>query len=399
MYYLYRLVCVYSVCINMAFNMSDQISSPVPLVTTAAHSLMDLEAESNIYVNMNSRRPDLAAGTVEALHATTSVTFTTTHNPRTSILEQGDFQPRFDNNSTMYQKFEPNPVKPIPSFIYNVYNNSNHLKSWNIKFNGETCVKDFLNQVEETRAARDMDVSLVLRGFSELLQGSALKFYRSVRHTIHSWHDLCSVFNQNFLSIDFEYTTERMIRDMKQKANQSVLCFIIDVRDLNGRLVRPIPEDSLLEIVKHNLLPTYAQLLANNTVGSFDQLIALSRNYEAYSGHLGLTSFNQAASSTPTRNPTAQPPRPTNTRFNSYQPGTRFSQPPPANQNVVDTSRSGNNNFQQVITCLKCRRVGHHYSECRRIQGVMCFRCGMNDVITRTCPSCNSMLQQQKNSR
>lgn len=335
------------------------------------------------YVNTNPRHQ------YSDQRAQTQVAYTTTSVACTAFIHDSPStsKPYIDKNSTMYQNLEMGPHKETP-IIYNITKNIN-LKSWNIKFSGDSCVNEFLNQVEEIRSARDVDISVVVRGFSEFLQGTALKFYRSIKHTLHSWTDICQEFTRNFQSIDFEYSTEKTIRETKQKENQSVFAFIIDLKDLNYRLSKPISEESLLEIVKHNLLPKYAPLLANNFINSFEHLISASKNFEAYShttqNHTNTTNqHNEDRNKNITNTQLTTRNTHTHPNFSRKKPEINYTHP--VNQNQFNTqNRSSNQNF---LTCEKCKKRGHTSNQCRTIPEMMCFRCGRRNVHTSNCPNC-----------
>lgn len=249
---------------------------------------------------------------------------------------------------------------------------AHNLRSFNLKFKGDSSVDDFLLQVDEIRLARNVDETTLVRGFTELLEGTALKFYRSIRSKICSWHDICHEFRSNFQSVDYNYSTEKEIREMKQKTGQSVFDFIVDLRDLNNKLQQPIPNTALLEIIKHNLLPQYAQLLAINSIYSFDQLIQISKNFEAYSGVLARDGIRDGMRDGLQANATTS----------NFSKKKQF--------NVVAANLPQRQTAKPVITCQKCKKIGHSYRQCKIIPGMVCFSCGLPNVINKTCPKCNS---------
>lgn len=161
----------------------------------------------------------------------------------------------------------------------NTYCKPLQLVSLNLKFTGESDIDEFLLRVNEGRLARQIDDATLVRGFSELLSGTALKFYRTVSHRLSSWLNICSEFRRYFQSKDFSYNIEKQIRERKQLPGQSVSFFVLDIQDMNSRLAFPIGQENLLEIVKHNMLSAYAQLLSINDIASFDQLINISKNF------------------------------------------------------------------------------------------------------------------------
>lgn len=322
--------------------------------TTRTITIPTSQLPPQSYVNTRQRYPQTGTQVTYSI----STPFTTPSRLADTPPEpqKKDSPPIFhDLNSTLKSE------RPI---IYNMHNLTN-LKSWNIKFNGDTCVYDFLTRVEEMRAAKDVDIEIVLRGFSEFLQGTALQFYRQIKNNITSWEDICSQFKNNFQPVDFEYKTEKVIRTTYQQRNQTVFAYITHIRDLNSKLMTPISDSSLLEIIKHNLLPDYAPLLANNTINSIEQLITLSRNYEAYS-------------------------KPTQESRN--HPDTSHS------NRTTNYNNTDNNKTPNWETCRKCNRRGHNYKQCRTVKGILCFKCGNPNVLTHSCPKCNRANQQKSHT-
>lgn len=192
-----------------------------------------------------------------------------------------------DNESTRYNAFQEKvespqslaqPMASSPHFT-NTYCKPLQLVSLNLKFTGESDIDEFLLRVNEGRLARQIDDATLVRGFSELLSGTALKFYRTVSHRLSSWLNICSEFRRYFQSKDYSYNIEKQIRERKQLPGQSVSFFVLDIQDMNSRLAFPIGQENLLEIVKHNMLSAYAQLLSINDIASFDQLINISKNF------------------------------------------------------------------------------------------------------------------------
>lgn len=238
-------------------------------------------------------------------------------------------------------------VQPINYFL-----KAPNLKSWNISYSGESNVDDFLLTVKELKSARQVDDGTVIRGFTELLTGNALKFFRSIRHKITDWKSLELEFKSFFQTIDANYILERDIRQLKQLPGQSLSLFLLDIRDMNSRLVHPLDDTTLLEIVKHNLHNSYTHLVALNNVTSLEQLSSMGKNYEAYAGTL--TS-------------------PTSSNSNFY---------------IKKEPEPKTNNIKQQLQCLKCKKFGHSYKVCKSVTEPVCFNCGLKDTLTKNCPKC-----------
>lgn len=55
------------------------------------------------------------------------------------------------------------------------------LKRSKINYSGKTCVREFITQIEEYLLCKNFDENFLVGSFSDLLSGTALKWFRSVR--------------------------------------------------------------------------------------------------------------------------------------------------------------------------------------------------------------------------
>lgn len=246
-------------------------------------------------------------------------------------------------NATALSSSLPNPtannIPPAPWTF--PPGKSESLSKWNISYSGDSCVREFFARVEEEGIARSINPSYVVLRFHELLGGSALKYFRAIRSPSLSYNDLKAAFLRTFGTADYDFKVERQLRALKQTCDQSVVDFVIQIRDLNSKLHRPIDEDSLLTIVKYGLHARYHPCLASNIIKDMDSLLQLSKNFETYQEH----------TSTPV---------------------------------VVAPVSSGN-----PPVCLKCNSTGHDYRGCPNVSGTICFKCKLEGYLTRDCPRCN----------
>ena len=252
------------------------------------------------------------------------------------------------NNMDGAREYESNKQSQLQPLTYII--KEQNIKSWNVKFSGEGSVDDFLLRVNESMQAYNVHETVLLRCFCELLSGDALKFYRLIRDQVQSWSELQNQFKDFFNAVDSNYILERKIRELKQNPGQPIALYILELRSMNQKLSNPISDVALLEIAKHNILPTYAQVLAVNKIENFNSLLTITKHYEAYAG---------CSSDAP---------------------------------NVGNKQSFKSNTFRKttnVPTCMKCKKVGHHHSVCRTIPGPICFRCGLKGTTARTCEKCN----------
>lgn len=241
------------------------------------------------------------------------------------------------SNTPRYQD-SPQPFNPSMSCP----SKQVFLSKWNIKYDGKTCVRDFFTSIEECIFAYDVTEQQVVRQFHEVLSDLALKYFRSLRRPGLTYHELKSLFFEYFDIVDFDPTVERQLRNLKQKANQPIREFLIEVRDLNRKLSSPLSDETLLPIIKFNLHPRYALCLSTNRITNLKTLIEIATNFETYD--------------------------------HSSQ-----------HESLPSTSSS----VEQTALCVKCNKTGHSYRSCPNVPGKVCFKCRKPGFVTSECPVCS----------
>lgn len=240
-----------------------------------------------------------------------------------------------------------------PRSSYN-FSKQPDLSKCKINYNGKACVREFILQVEELVLARNIDDAYLVRAFTCLLSGHALKWFRTIRSQINSWYELKVALLRRFDNTDFDYQLESELRTRKQKPKETLSDFIIDLMDMNSQLVSPLAETTLINIFRHNMLTHRLVHFIGRPMISMDAEIRLSKEIDAY---YVTTSHQQTAS------------------YSNFDKTPRKFNPVNVNKDLV---------------CLKCKRTGHSYKECKTIKGTVCFKCNKKDVTTLTCDNCNN---------
>lgn len=255
--------------------------------------------------------------------------------------------------------YQPSHSQTVPAVDSNVITyvvRDDNFRSWNLKFTGDSSIVDFFLRIDDCMRTRDVPEHKIVKCFSDLLGGKALDYYRQIRDSVVTLEDLQNKFRTFFSSFDNDFTLEKQIRDHKQSVGQPLHIYVLDMQTLNSRLTSPLSEITLIEIIKHNLLPTYAQLLAVNDIQTIDRLISLGKRYEAY------------AVSTPCNSVT---------------------KPNKGPKQVTVLNTQYKKKEKTPVTCQKCKKSGHTYKQCRSVPGIVCFKCGAKGVLTTRCPKCN----------
>lgn len=222
------------------------------------------------------------------------------------------------------------------------------LKRSGILFEGKTCVREFIVQVEDYFLYRNFDESVLVGAFSELLSGTAAKWFRANRFFIGSWLDLKVALLKRFDKCDFDYFLEHDLRTRKQKYNESLPDFITEILDMSNRLSNPLLESTLINIIKHNMLPIYTPYILGKDIISLDFFTAFGKELEPLVD----------------RKPFKVPVK--NFKF----------------------EKSYSSAVKSTVTCLKCGEIGHSFKNCFKIPGIICFKCKKLGVTTKDCEAC-----------
>lgn len=217
------------------------------------------------------------------------------------------------------------------------------LKRSRISFDGKTCVREFITSVEEYFLYKNFDENFLVGSFSDLLTGTAAKWFRSIRIRVSSWTTLKSELLNRFDKPEFDYHLEYEMRTRKQRSNESLPDFITDILDMSSRLANPTFENVLITIIKHNMLPIYTPFLFGKSIDTIEQFIRISKELEILVNRKPVKEIKQ-------------------------------------NFHAVETK----------LSCLKCKSTDHTYKECTEILGPVCFKCHKRGVLTKNCDTCHS---------
>lgn len=261
----------------------------------------------------------------------------------------------FNTMNDSVKKNLPSPNTKLPD-----------LKRSRIVYEGKTCVREFITQVEEYFLYKNFDEFLLVGSFSDLLSGSAAKWFRANRANIASWLDLKVALLRRFDKLEHDYFLEYELRTRKQRTNESLPDFITELVDMASRLTTPIAESVIITITKHNMLPIYTPYVVGRSISSLDSFLSLGKELEVFVSRKPLVK---------------EVPKPS--RFERVQ------------SSVVHT----NTVQPDSIVCLKCKTAGHTYRDCPAIPGMICFKCQKLGVITKFCDVCNSEKVNSTNSK
>lgn len=253
-----------------------------------------------------------------------------------------------------------------------------------LKFNGETCVREFIQRVDEFITARNIPFSRIFSMATEIFTDKALHWFRFVKDGITSWEELRRQLKQDFDRPDFDRNFKKEIEARTQGINENITIYISVMAGMFSRLSRPLSEEEKLDIILHNIRPCYANIIASaGEIKDISTLQTLCKTYENVKSRY--SSFREPPQST-----------------------TDTMAPEFAYQKLGSNSLSPNsNNFNKnnrsyvhamsakVKFCPRCRVDTHNLRNCTAERKLVCFRCGKPNFRFHDCPDCNKPIQGQ----
>ncbi|XP_052744212.1 uncharacterized protein LOC112049545 [Bicyclus anynana] len=279
-----------------------------------------------------------------------------------------------------------------------------------IKFDGKSCVRSFIERVEEFRVSKDVTDKKMLSYACDLFIGDALHWYRSIKRDVDTWKDLLTTLKEDFDLVDYDYRMLSEIRSRTQGATENIITYFAIMKGMFSRLNKDLPEEEKLEILIHNIRPCYASVLFTcSDIKSIDELRSICRNYERIK--IRCDNFKEP----PTSNSNSVAPEfayrhvkesnkiqytqryynTSNFKPNSYNSNT--SNLP--NKELINKTYAINETLTKSSTkyCHRCRDNTHTMSECQAERTIFCFKCGLKDYRTPDCPKCTPKETETKN--
>lgn len=266
-----------------------------------------------------------------------------------------------------------------------------------LKFTGASHedVEEFLTKFESVSkffVLSDADMLLVLK---EVIQGDALRYFKTHQQECNSWPSAQSAFKVVFRRYVDPIKLQTDVLQRTQLPNEKIDRYISVLKTLNNRLPVPIADDQLLPIVKHHLHPDYADMIKGQFIPSLDILAYICRGEEERRSQLSsyapppihllkdpeLGNADRAhheQESSPAAQRASNPWKPRIFRAEAMDKNDSVTPPkedPP--QSPVAKRRN--------LHCWNCREVGHSYFVCRKTPNVFCYNCGRPEVFTRDC--------------
>lgn len=252
---------------------------------------------------------------------------------------------------------------------------------WNLHFDGNGSVNDFLDRVEELRTSRGVSKAQLLRAAPELLTKDALLWFRTGHFA--SWDELVTKLRNDFQPYDYEFMLWDEIRRRTQGSQERVVNFVSIMENLFRKLPSIPSEASRVQLIKRNLLPCIQSRLATVPINSLTELLQ----------------YGRAVEETEARVQRFVPP-PTNYRH-LLEPSLAYHKPSsnpfvtvvdhvketPQSESLLDTPVPQ----VDVVTsktpsiCWNCKQSGHRFRQCSKPRRKFCFKCGRDNVASWEC--------------
>lgn len=267
------------------------------------------------------------------------------------------------------------------------------ISKWNLRFNGNSSVTNFIERAEELRLACGISKTHLVNCAVTLFEGTALSWFRAVRDSIHSWEDLVEKLRATYLSAEYDEDIWNDIRNRTQGEGEKTAVFIAIMENLFSKLSKKPDEASRLRMIRRNLLPFVQNQLALHPINSLTELITACRHVE------DVLVRTQRLRPPPTNpNLVTEPelmyrrPRYPNAAVVSNQPEDdliSFAEPNTSAIHALSPTSPGNFSNRSSVVCWNCRKTGHVKRNCTQPLSKHCFKCGTANETTRTCPKCS----------
>lgn len=252
------------------------------------------------------------------------------------------------------------------------------VSKWNLsKFSGDGkySLGAFLENVEELCTSRGVTQDQLFSSASEIFSGSALIWFRCIRHKVSTWPQLVDELRLQFQSVNFNEKLFEEIKHRTQGSNESIGIYIAVMCNMFNRLTVPVNEVTKLRIILQNITPFYQNQLSLVDVKSVDELLKLGRRIEA--SKITIDSYNP-------------PPR---NRGSLLEPDLAFMYTPSVSS-ISDQAEGRMGEVQAGIRrCWNCKSESHLSTSCDQPKKKYCYKCGKPDETKYTCPNCNKTNQ------
>lgn len=264
-----------------------------------------------------------------------------------------------------------------------------NLNLLNVKFQGNTCIREFATRLEELRIAHRIPKRIIYDGFPVLLEGAALAWYRYHKTKYFSYDEVLEALRLHFDLPDLDFRLLNEIRSRTQGKEESVISYVSLMLGMFDRLAKPKADDEKFDIIRRNLRPDFSLHIAMARVANIEQLLEVTMRLET--ARVESQSFKEPSPTSPTLVQDfcdkSKPKGKTLSYYNSRHGNVSSVRAKP-------NRGSGDQSSQVLKTgslCFRCGGGNHDTKNCKRSKEIVCYRCGNKGTRASDCPKCSAV--------
>lgn len=163
------------------------------------------------------------------------------------------------------------PQRPIPTerriVSDSAVNQRERIWQWDLKYTGDdprSSASEFLQVLMDRSISRNVSRENILYSMTDLLGGTALKWFRSISHIqpFRNWNEFVRKFLEDFEPNHLNDGLLETISKRRQLQGESIIKYFSDIENMFWRLHVVPDEVKRVSIIRKNLLPHYVQALS-----------------------------------------------------------------------------------------------------------------------------------------
>lgn len=283
------------------------------------------------------------------------------------------------------------------------FNNASPMSKWTVRFTGgnhDLGIDEFIFRVETLAETDGLNLDEVATGLHLLLKNSAEEFYWIYRRTHRriTWEGLREALVDGFGRPVSDYEIRGQMGSRRQSTMEPFSGFCLAIEKLASRLVVPMREEELLDLLKHNMKPKLYTALIVRPVQTVRDLKLLCNQFErswARESELAREHRRVAELS-------IQSDRELDgwhverLRIVEEEQEGRGGEMKTLDKVCVDAIQGSQTavalpatNRGEYLICWNCHDIGHTYGDCLQARTVFCYGCGAKDTYRPKCFKCN----------